>query len=91
MIPTLLEAAGERPGAAIDNLSRMERLGLVSNADEWIAMRRLRNRLVHEYIESPTEMLPALAAALAFTDTLVATRKALMAWCEARSLVPPAS
>lgn len=90
LIPALLEAAGEPPGAAIDNLARMEKLDLVSNAEEWIAMRRLRNRLVHEYIESPADMLPALQAALAFTDVLVSTRAALAAWCEARSLTSPA-
>jgi len=39
--------------AAIDNLGRMERFGLVACADDWLQMRSLRNRLVHEYIDRP--------------------------------------
>lgn len=34
--------------------------------------------------------VPALQAALTFTDVLVSTRAALAAWCEARSLTSPA-
>ena len=70
LLPKLLQAAGENPGTAIDNLGRAERLGLVGNTDEWIAMRGLRNLLVHEYIESPSEMLAALLQARDFTSEL---------------------
>lgn len=70
LLPAFLAAAGELPGAAIDNLSRAERLGLIDEADAWIAMRRLRNRLVHEYFDNPEEMFPALDAARRFTDAL---------------------
>jgi uncharacterized protein with HEPN domain len=54
--------------AAIDNLNRAERLGFV--ADTWLQMRRLRNRLVHEYFESLDEMIPALRQAEKFTHEL---------------------
>jgi len=70
LLPQLLRAAGERPGTAIDNLNRAERLGLVKKSDQWIAMRGLRNLLVHEYIENPEDMLVALQQAHAFTDEL---------------------
>jgi len=70
LLPRLLAAAGEKPGAAIDNLNRAERLELISDAQEWIAMRRLRNKLVYEYIESDEEMLPALQQANKFSDEL---------------------
>ena len=33
-------------------------------------MRRLRNRLVHEYIERPAGLAPALARACRFIDTM---------------------
>lgn len=68
LIPALLLAAGEPVMAAIDNLGRMERLGLVSAAEPWFAMRRLRNRLVHEYIDQPGDLAVALERACRFTD-----------------------
>jgi len=73
LLPRLLIAAGEKPGTAIDNLNRAERLELVSDAQAWIAMRRLRNKLVHEYIESDEEMLPALMQANQFCEELKST------------------
>jgi len=53
LIPAVLKEAGEQVTAAIDNLGRMERFGLVACADDWLQMRSLRNRLVHEYIDRP--------------------------------------
>jgi hypothetical protein len=70
LLPQLLKAAGETPMAAIDNLNRAERLGFIADADTWLQMRRLRNRLVHEYFESLDEMIPALKQAEAFTREL---------------------
>ena len=70
LIPALLRTAGEATGAAIDNLNRMERLGLVHSVDEWLQMRRLRNRLVHEYIDKPAELTPVLERACHFTDRM---------------------
>ncbi|WP_421620819.1 hypothetical protein [Alkalilimnicola ehrlichii] len=77
LIPQLLVAAGEIPMAAIDNLNRVERLNFISSTDTWIEMRRLRNRLVHEYIDDLSEMLPALKKAYAFTDELHSAYKAI--------------
>ena len=63
LIPRFLIAAGERTGIVIDNLNRAERLGIVSDAQSWVDMRRLRNQLVHEYVGDLTEMVEALARA----------------------------
>jgi len=60
LLPRYLEALGERPAAFIDNLSRAERLGLVANADHWLELRKLRNRMVHEYIDDPEILAMAL-------------------------------
>ena len=70
LIPVLLQAAGERAASAIDNLERMNRMGLISSADEWLEMRGLRNRLVHEYIDQPEELALALEHACRFTDRM---------------------
>lgn len=77
LLPQLLVAAGEKPGTAIDNLNRAERLNLLGAADDWLIMRRLRNRLVHEYIDDPKDMAPALQRVRAFTDELHRTYTAV--------------
>lgn len=70
LLPRFLVAAGEKTGAAIDNLNRAERLELITEALDWIAMRKLRKKLVHEYLESDEEMLPALMQANKFSEEL---------------------
>lgn len=70
LIPAILYAAGEPVLAAIDNLGKMERLELINSADTWLEMRRLRNRLVHEYFENPDDLAPGLQRACEFTDTM---------------------
>ena len=36
----------ERVGAVLENLDRAERLGLIDGADDWLAVRKLRNLMV---------------------------------------------
>ncbi|QQD19447.1 hypothetical protein I6N98_06250 [Spongiibacter nanhainus] len=68
LMPALLSAAGEPVLAAIDNLGRLERLGLIEDGDKWLQMRQLRNRLVHEYIDNLEHLTTALERASQFTD-----------------------
>jgi hypothetical protein len=63
LLPALMAAAGERPLAAADNLAWAERIGWIASADRWFALRQLRNRMVHEYIEQPELLVAALQAA----------------------------
>jgi hypothetical protein len=88
LLPQLLKVAGETPMAAIDNLNRAERLGFLSDADTWLQMRRLRNRLVHEYFETPDEMVPALKQAAAFTGELHSAAGAMSDYAVAHLGVP---
>lgn len=60
LLPVFLMALGETPAATADNLDEAERLGLIACADEWMALRRLRNQMVHEYIEDLTLLVSAL-------------------------------
>jgi len=70
LLPELLDALGEPVGAVIDNLDRAEKLKLVSSADHWMSMRRLRNQMVHEYIEDPKVLSDALQTGHAFVTNL---------------------
>ena len=60
LLPHYLNVVGETTGAAIDNLNRAEKLGLISSTDTWIALRDLRNQMVHEYMEDPDKLVDAL-------------------------------
>lgn len=60
LLPQLLFFLGERPGAAIDNFDRAERLGWIKSTATWMEMRKLRNQMVHEYIDDPTILVDAL-------------------------------
>jgi hypothetical protein len=71
LLPALLISMAEKPGAAIDNLDRAEKLGFIESADTWMEMRRLRNQMVHEYIEDPAILASALRSGHAFVPSLV--------------------
>lgn len=86
LVPAFLRAAGEPVVTAIDNLNRMERLELVQSVDEWLEMRRLRNRLVHEYIDSPSDLANALQRACEFTDRMHRDFEAIAAYASGRLL-----
>jgi len=70
-LPALLSALGETAGAAIDNLDRAERLRWIASSDDWMAVRRLRNLMVHEYVEDPAVLADALRQAHDFMPTLL--------------------
>lgn len=80
LLPVLLSVSGEQVGAAIDNLDRAERLGWIASADDWLTMRRLRNQMVHEYIEDNTVLANALNSGHHFVPALLlATEHLLLA------------
>ena len=72
LLPILLTALGEKPSTAIDNLDRAERFGLIESVDQWMAMRNLRNQMVHEYVEDPAILSSALQTGHAFVPALIA-------------------
>ncbi len=60
LLPRWLEAVAERPGSQIDTLNRAEQLQVVGSVSSWLEARKLRNRLVHEYMEDPEEFAEGL-------------------------------
>lgn len=75
LLPALLTALAENPGAAIDNLDKAEKLGLMASADGWMEMRRLRNQMVHEYIDDMAVLASALRSGHNFVPELVAAAR----------------
>lgn len=62
-LPAWLRAVQETPASLLENLDRAEKLGLIRNADEWVALRKLRNRMIHEYLWQHEDLHGALYAA----------------------------
>ena len=77
LIPRLLLLLGEAPGPLLDNLNRAERLGILENALDWLAWRKLRNRLVHEYFQETAPFAQAIQQALHATLLLLKRPKAI--------------
>lgn len=48
----------------LDMLNRAERLGVLENALDWLAWRKLRNRLVHEYFQETASFAEAVNQSL---------------------------
>ena len=70
----MLRAGLEKIGAQLDNLLRAEKLGWIESTQIWIELRELRNRLVHEYMESTDDLLSALQQALQGVHVLSETQ-----------------
>lgn len=75
LLPALLRASLESTGSQLDNLLRAEKMGWIESSDHWITIRMLRNRLIHEYMRSPGDLLQALHEALDSVEVLVNTQQ----------------
>ena len=73
MLPQLLDAMAEKTGTAIDNLDRAEKLGWIESVDVWLEIRKLRNQMVHEYIEDMNILISALSTGHQFVPVLIQT------------------
>ncbi|MEK8085863.1 hypothetical protein WNB94_05570 [Aquabacterium sp. A3] len=63
VLPELLKTLAEPVGPAIDNLGKAERFGWLPSVDQWLLVRQLRNRMIHEYVRDPQELAQALQTA----------------------------
>ena len=87
LLPEFLRVLAEPLGATIDNLDRAEKLGLLSSADQWLATRKLRSRMVHEYVRDATELAEALNQGHAQVPLLTGLAKAISEDCRRRGLL----
>jgi hypothetical protein len=77
LLPPVLGALGEKAVATIDNLDLGERLGFIDSVDDWLAMRALRNQMVHQYIDDLIILTSALQRAHRFVPSLLAAGDAI--------------
>ena len=55
----------------IDRLNRLEKFGVLDEAENWMKMRQIRNHLSHEYPDQPEIMAEYLNDAFNFGKTLL--------------------
>ena len=77
LIPAVMTHLLETPGSNLDNLNRMEKLGLLPSVDEWVEAHNLRNRLIHEYMDEPGTFAGALNRARELVTVLTTTYRNL--------------
>lgn len=78
LLPAYLAGHGEKVATVVENLDRAERLGLILDAQAWIDMRRLRNQMVHEYVDDPAVLASALQAGHAFVPVMMSATALLV-------------
>lgn len=79
LVPALLTALAEKTGPAIDNLDKAEKFGFIDSVEVWMEMRRLRNQMVHEYIEDLAVLASALRSGHAFVPVLITSARRCVA------------
>ncbi len=71
LLPRWLLAQAETPGSQIENLNRAEKLGVMPDVEQWLETRKLRNRLVHEYMTDPARFAESIELAIHSTRLLI--------------------
>lgn len=74
LMPAVLKALSEDIGSmsAIDRFARLEQLGWLPSADEWLTLRQIRNQFAHDYPDNPAERYERLQAATQAAKQLLA-------------------
>ena len=71
LIPVFANLVGENPKSMLDVLSFAEKMEWLEDAEAFISARKLRNLLVHEYMDDPAIFLDALFSAYKASETLL--------------------
>lgn len=82
LLPVLLRASLEKAGTQLDNLLRAEKLGWIESTESWVELRELRNRMMHEYMETPDDLLEALQQALYSVPMLIETQRRMAEYAQ---------
>lgn len=79
IFPLLFVSLGEdiKGMSFIDRLNRIEKLGYIDNAHSWFCYREARNRIAHEYHDSPALMLQNLSEVISLAEKLLSYWKYL--------------
>lgn len=88
LLPRWLESLAEVPGSHIETLNRAERLGVINDVEQWLEARKLRNRLVHEYMEDMLKFAEDINLAKGYTIMLCETYNNIRHFAQQRMDLP---
>lgn len=73
LFPAVLDLTGEHGelAAFIDKLNRLEKIGAIPSAEQWLELREMRNQFAHDYPEDPEIQTALLNKALAKAEDLL--------------------
>ncbi|MBE0440401.1 MAG: hypothetical protein IBX57_11735 [Gammaproteobacteria bacterium] len=60
LLPAWLAFLGEPSRSVVDNLDKASKLGVQVDPEQWLIVRQLRNKMVHDYIEAEEVFLNAI-------------------------------
>ena len=74
LFPAVLEVAQEHGNypAFLDKLNRLEKIGAIDSADQWLTLREMRNEFSHDYPEDPAIQVAMLNKAYLLATELLA-------------------
>ena len=78
MLPALLAYKAENLSTMVDNLDKAEKFGWIESTDQWLEIRKLRNQMVHEYIEDLEILADALNQAHQSVEVLIKTANTML-------------
>ena len=82
LFPAVLELTKE-PGnlvAFVDKLQRLEKIGVIHSADDWLLLREMRNAFSHEYPDDPAIQASIINKAYQLAAELISTLEGVKAF-----------
>jgi hypothetical protein len=84
LLPAILEITKEHGDltAFIDKLNRLEKIGAIPSAEQWLKLREMRNQFAHDYPEDPEIQAALLNKALDLADEMLQTMNNAIQYAE---------